>query len=128
MTSDADVVFNGLDGASGGYFVTASPEQIAEIAKGDRVSKQHFDNLVARLREREETLGVVHTATVSRRTAGRALDFSPDGKWLATGGDDHEVHMYPVELPDLIALAKQHVTRQLTPEECAAYLPNQPCP
>ena len=47
--------------------------------------------------------------------------FSPDGKLLATGGDSG-VRVYLLQVDDLIALAKTHVTRKLTSDECRKYL------
>ena len=47
--------------------------------------------------------------------------FSSDGKLLAAGGDSG-VHVYVLEIDELIALAKSRVTRSLTTEECQKYL------
>jgi WD40 repeat protein len=47
--------------------------------------------------------------------------FSPDGKFLATGGESG-VHLYLLQINDLIALAKTRVTRSLSAEECQKYL------
>lgn len=55
---------------------------------------------------------------------GSGLDdviFSPDGKLLATGGESG-VHVYLLQINDLIALAKTRLTRSLTAEECHKYL------
>jgi WD40 repeat protein len=47
--------------------------------------------------------------------------FSSDGKLLVTGGDSG-VHVYILQIDDLVTLAKSRVTRSLTTEECRKYL------
>ncbi|MFL6208770.1 MAG: PQQ-binding-like beta-propeller repeat protein [Pyrinomonadaceae bacterium] len=51
--------------------------------------------------------------------------FSPDGKLIAVAGSDNPVRIYTCDvclpLPDLMQLAKQRVTRQLTEEELNIY-------
>ena len=61
MGDSTDFVFNGLNGANGAYFVTASPAQIAQFATSDRVSEEHLADVHARLRNSEASLGVVGT-------------------------------------------------------------------
>ncbi len=53
--------------------------------------------------------------------------FSPDGRYLFTGGDDG-VRVYTLEIEDLVALAKSRLTRSLTTEECQKYLRVEQCP
>jgi WD40 repeat protein len=53
--------------------------------------------------------------------------FSPDGTRLATLGADNLVRLYPLDLRALLKLAKQHVTRELTPDECQTYYVEAPC-
>jgi WD40 repeat protein/transcriptional regulator with XRE-family HTH domain len=55
------------------------------------------------------------------------VDFSPDGKWLVTGGEDG-VRLYALTLDDLVALARSRLTRSLTTEECQKYLHVEACP
>ena len=52
---------------------------------------------------------------------------SPDSKLLATVGSEF-IHVYLVQLDDLIALAETRVTRSLTEEECRQYLHLDQCP
>jgi basic membrane protein A len=47
--------------------------------------------------------------------------FSPDGTRLATGSN-RSVHLYILQIDELIALAKTRLTRGLTSEECQKYL------
>jgi WD40 repeat protein len=56
-----------------------------------------------------------------------SVSFSPDGRRIATAGLDGKVSLYDVELggtkEQLLALARKRVTRPLSPEERATYLP-----
>jgi WD40 repeat protein len=54
--------------------------------------------------------------------------FSPDGRLLASAGLDGNVivHLLPIE--ELVDVARQRVTRDLTHEECRQYLPGGSCP
>jgi WD40 repeat protein/DNA-binding XRE family transcriptional regulator len=54
--------------------------------------------------------------------------FSPDGKHLATAGADGTIHVFAMQLEELIALANARLTRTLTNEECEKYLHVNKCP
>jgi WD40 repeat protein len=54
--------------------------------------------------------------------------FSPDGSQLAVASRDGTARIYLLRLEDLVALAKQRVTRSLTNEECQQYLHMDTCP
>ena len=54
--------------------------------------------------------------------------FSPDGSQLAVASRDGTARIYLLKIEDLIALAKQRVTRSLTTEECQQYLHAEQCP
>jgi len=43
-------------------------------------------------------------------------------------GRDHVVHVYELNIEDLIALAKSRLTRELTQNECQKYLHVEACP
>ncbi len=53
--------------------------------------------------------------------------FDPTGTRLATSGDSG-VRLYALSIDDLMALARQRVTRALTPMECQTYLHVAECP
>jgi WD40 repeat protein len=53
--------------------------------------------------------------------------FSPDGSRLVSGADG-TVRVWALDLDDLIAIAQDEVTRQLTDEECREYLHLDECP
>jgi WD40 repeat protein/class 3 adenylate cyclase len=61
-----------------------------------------------------------------RFVVGR-LAFSPDGSKLASGAGDGTVRVWAIDLDDLIAIAEQELTRELTDEECRQYL-HDACP
>ena len=54
--------------------------------------------------------------------------FSPDGAHLATAGADGTVRIFALRMNDLIALAKDRLTRGLTDDECRQYLHLAQCP
>jgi len=59
---------------------------------------------------------------------GPDIDFSPDGKYLVTTSGDGSARVYVLYLEDLIALARQRVSRSLTVGECQKYLHLEQCP
>ena len=56
------------------------------------------------------------------------VSFSPNGKYLASASTDGTVRIYYSQIEDLIAAAKERVTRSLTTEECQKYLHVDVCP
>ena len=54
--------------------------------------------------------------------------FNPDGSQLAVGSLDGTARIYLLRIEDLMALARQRVTRSLTTEECQKYLHVEQCP
>lgn len=67
--------------------------------------------------------------TLSGHTGG-VIDvvFSQDGSKLYTVSIDGTVRAYIMDIDELIELAKEHVTRQFTDEECQRYLHLDTCP
>lgn len=56
------------------------------------------------------------------------VSFSSDGANLATAGADGTVRTYTLALDELITLAEERLTRDLTDEECIKFLHVQTCP
>jgi WD40 repeat protein/DNA-binding SARP family transcriptional activator len=59
---------------------------------------------------------------------GPDLEFSLDGKFLATTSGEPSARVYVLPIEDLLALAHQRVSRSLTLEECQRYLHLELCP
>lgn len=57
-----------------------------------------------------------------------SLAFSPDRKFLAASGLDGTVRVYVMPVEELMALAQERLTRELTAEECRRYLHVDSCP
>jgi WD40 repeat protein len=53
--------------------------------------------------------------------------FSPDGGHLVTASEDGTVRAYVLDIEELMALARERVTRALTAEECERYLHRETC-
>jgi WD40 repeat protein len=53
---------------------------------------------------------------------------SPDGKRFATVTAYDGVRIVPIDTAELIRIAKTHVTRDLSPDECLLYLQRSDCP
>jgi WD40 repeat protein len=58
----------------------------------------------------------------------RSLAFSHDGRFLAAAGVDGTVRIYVIPIEDLMSLAHERLTRELTEAECRRYLHLARCP
>jgi WD40 repeat protein len=54
--------------------------------------------------------------------------WSPDGKRLATANEDGIVHVYAMDILELMALARQRVTHHPSEEGCLKYFHVNKCP
>lgn len=55
------------------------------------------------------------------------IDFSPDGRYVVTAGDDGMVRVFAVAVEDLINLARSRLSRGFNEDECQTYLHLSTC-
>jgi WD40 repeat protein len=67
-------------------------------------------------------------AIIDLNHPSRDAVISPDGRIVATAGNDGLVRLMAVDLEDLLVLAQSRVTRSLTDAECQQYLHLESCP
>jgi WD40 repeat protein len=71
--------------------------------------------------------GVQRLALRGHSGIAHAVKFSPDGTKLASTGSDGVVRVWALDLDDLLRIARDNVTRDLTPAECRQYLHVDSC-
>jgi hypothetical protein len=72
-------------------------------------------------------LPAIEVLNPDKRCQARDAAFSPDDRFLAVQTCDG-VRLWALDVDDLIAIAKDNVTRPLTDEECQLYLGEETCP
>jgi WD40 repeat protein len=50
------------------------------------------------------------------------VDYSPDGRYVVTAGDDGMVRVFIVSIVELMELARSRLSRDFTHAECREYL------
>jgi hypothetical protein len=68
-----------------------------------------------------------HTSLYRHDGDVRSVAFSRDGKSVVVALEDWSVHHHPLQIPDLLTLARTRVKRSLTTEECQTYLGRPRC-
>ena len=107
LTSHTGPVFSVAFSQDGKYFATSSGDKTARL--WDAATGK--ETLL--VRAPDELTGVA---------------ISPDGSQLAVASRDGTARIYLLKIEDLMALARERVTRSLTSEECQQYLHVEACP
>jgi WD40 repeat protein/DNA-binding XRE family transcriptional regulator len=72
--------------------------------------------------------GILKMTFVGPKATISSLAFSPDGRHLAASSRDGIVHVYTLDLQELVEIARRRIVRSLTDEECQQYLHRESCP
>ena len=95
---------------------------------GNMLATSGFDGTVRLWSvELAEELGVANSGEENSVLTDQSLplegvDFSPDGRYVVTAGEDGMVRVFVVAVEDLIDLARSRLSRDFTEEECREYL------
>jgi WD40 repeat protein/DNA-binding SARP family transcriptional activator len=105
---------------------TAPVADLAYSPDGNLIATASFDG-TARLWEAETGQPVLRLPKLSGEVT--SVTFSPDGRHLATNTHPQGVvRVWTLDSDELLAIARQNVTRTLTPAECQEYLQTPSCP
>jgi WD40 repeat protein len=107
------------------YGHTGSVRHIAYSPDGTRIATASTDGTT---RLWDAATGSEQFSLAGQPSIVTGLAFSPDGSRLATTTRDGIVHVYALNLKDLIQIALSHLTRELRSEECQQYLHVPACP
>jgi WD40 repeat protein/class 3 adenylate cyclase len=80
------------------------------------------EDATIRLFDTEATAGAQRLVLRGHDFLVSGLDFSPDGKRLASAAPDGLVRVWALDLDELIRIARENVTRELSDDECRQYL------
>jgi WD40 repeat protein len=80
------------------------------------------EDATIRLFDTEATTGAQQLVLRGHDFLVSGLDFSPDGKRLASAAPDGLVRVWALDLDELIRIARENVTRELSDDECRQYL------
>jgi WD40 repeat protein len=107
LTSHTGPVFSVIFSPDGKYIATSSGDKTARL--WDAISGEE----ILLVRAPDELTSV---------------SMSPDNSQLAVASRDGTARIYLLKIEDLMALAKERVTRSLTSDECLQYLHIEVCP
>jgi len=73
------------------------------------------------------SMGVNYSASAGHIGSVFGVAFDPRGEHLASAGEDNTVRIFTLNVHELVALARQRVSRHLTADECRKFLHRSSC-
>ncbi|MGH8825468.1 MAG: BTAD domain-containing putative transcriptional regulator [Jiangellaceae bacterium] len=103
---------------------TARVHQVAVSPDGTRIATSSDDGTV---RLWDPATGDEQLALSGHSYLVYGVDFSPDGRLLATASPDGTAALHLLPVDELVEVARERVTRELTDDECRQYLHVERC-